>query len=182
MELLLPVLSKPKHHTVICYFTVLGHTASDIYVKMTEVYSNLISYNIVKRWRHLNGHMEIADEPCQGWPSVINKDSINSVRALIEENGRITVAEIERYLLPRCGLQSSVAWNSRWNRPSSPRHEKNLCKIGLKIVGWRAQMEPSGHSLRLHVPLPCWRGGPIWPGSHCRWEIGSSFHTQDKDW
>ncbi len=28
---------------------------------------------------------------------MINKDSINTVQALIEENGRITVADIERY-------------------------------------------------------------------------------------
>ncbi len=40
---------KLEHRTVIGYFTALGHTASDIYVKIMEVYGNSISYNIVKR-------------------------------------------------------------------------------------------------------------------------------------
>ncbi len=44
-------------------------------------------------------------------------------------------------ILLRCGLQSSVAWNSCRNHLSSPQREKNLCKICPKIVGWRAQME-----------------------------------------
>ncbi len=45
--------------------------------------------------KFLNGHTKIVDEPCRGWPSVINE--INIVWALIEENGCITVAEIEWY-------------------------------------------------------------------------------------
>ncbi len=64
MELPLPISSKLEHLTVICYFIALGHTASDIYAKIIEVYSNLISYNIIKRWRceFLNSRTEIADE------------------------------------------------------------------------------------------------------------------------
>ncbi len=96
MELTLPISSKLKRHTVISYFPVLAHTFSDIYAKMKVMYGNSISYDVVKRWHHkfLNGHMETVDELHEGWMSVINEDSINMVRALIEENGSITVAEI----------------------------------------------------------------------------------------
>ncbi len=53
---------------VIHYFTVLSHTASDTYAKVMEVYSDSISYDIVKRWRceFLTGRMEIADELYEG--------------------------------------------------------------------------------------------------------------------
>ncbi len=83
-------------------------------------------------------------------------------------------------ILPRCVLQSSVAWNSCQNHQSWPQHEKNLCKMGSEIVGWRAQMEPSGCGLRLHVPLPYQRGGSVQQDSHRRWEMGPSFHTKMK--
>ncbi len=65
---------------------------------MMEVCGNLISYDIVKRWcrEFLNGHIEIADEPHQGWLNVIKKNSINTMRSLIEENGCIIV-KIEQY-------------------------------------------------------------------------------------
>ncbi len=66
---------------------------------MDAAYGNLIRYDIVKKWggELQNGRTEILDKLCQGQPSVINKDSINTERALIEKNGHIAVAEIERY-------------------------------------------------------------------------------------
>ncbi len=64
-----------------------------------------------------------------------------------------------RVVLLRYGLQSSVAWNSHWNHLSLPRHEKILCKMDSKIVGWWAQMEPNGRRVKLYVSLPRWKGG-----------------------
>ncbi len=153
MKLPLTVSLKLEHYTVICYFIAFGHRANNINAKMMEVNSNLISYNIVERWHceFLNGRMEIMDEPCRGWS--YNEDLINTVRTVTEENGRITVAEIEQYIW-------DVTCDSLLSHetvieilPSVPRHEKNLCKMGPKIVGWWAQMEPNGCRLRLHVTL-----------------------------
>ncbi len=68
LKLPLPISSKFKHSAVIRYFTTLGYIARDIYTEMREVYGNLISYNIVKRWccEFLNGCTKIMDELCQG--------------------------------------------------------------------------------------------------------------------
>ncbi len=74
-------------------------TGRDIYARMTEVYGSLISYHIVGRCccEFLNGCTEIGDEPHRGRLSIIKEDLINTVRTLIEENGCITVAEIQCY-------------------------------------------------------------------------------------
>ncbi len=50
MELPLPGLSEVEHRTTIRYFTMLYHTVSNINEKLMEVYTNLISYDIIKRW------------------------------------------------------------------------------------------------------------------------------------
>ncbi len=75
---------------------VRPYIASDIHAKMMGVCGNSINYNTVKRWccEFLSSHMEIADELHQEGQNVIKLDSIAMVRALIEENGCISVAEI----------------------------------------------------------------------------------------
>ena len=45
----------------------------------------------------LDGRTEIADEHRSGRPSVINEEMVNTVLFLIQQDRRITVAEIERY-------------------------------------------------------------------------------------
>ncbi len=97
LELPLSILSKLG---TLRYFIALGHTASDIYAKMMEVYGNSMSYDIVKWWhgKFLNDCMDIVDEPRQEQPNVINKDNDQcSASFLIEENECITFAEINRY-------------------------------------------------------------------------------------
>ncbi len=37
-------------------------------------------------------------------------------------------------ILPRCDLQSSIAWNICWNHQSSPRHEKNFSRYVSKLL------------------------------------------------
>ncbi len=58
-------------------YYLLDHIASNMYAQVTEVYGNFIGYNIVWCCEFLNGRMIILDELRQGWPNVINEDSVN---------------------------------------------------------------------------------------------------------
>ncbi len=84
-------------------------------------------------------------------------------------------------ILPRCGLLSSVTWNSSRNKPSLPQHEKICTSWVLKLLDDGVKMEKSVCGLRLHVLLPCQRGRPVRLDSHQRWEMGSSFCTRDEE-
>ncbi len=79
--------------------------------------------------------MKIADEPHQGWSSVINEDPVTTLRVLIEENWNITFAEIEQYFWNvACDFLSQGTVYQ--NHPSLSLYEKNLGKMGYKTVGW----------------------------------------------
>jgi len=99
MELPLRVASKFEVRAVIRYFTATGDDASAIHRKIHEVYGDVISIQMVRRWRQqfLDGRTDVSDEPRSGRPSEINADTINTVRFLIESDRRCTEAEIERY-------------------------------------------------------------------------------------
>ncbi len=100
MELPVTVSSKLEHHAVIRYLTTCGESASAIYRQLVEVYSDTVTYDVVKRWRHsfLEGRTSFADDDERsGRLSVITEDAINTVQALIDSDRWITVAEIERY-------------------------------------------------------------------------------------
>ncbi len=60
------------------YFTTKGDDDSTIYRKITEVYGNCMSVEIVHRWRKqfLEGHTDVIDEPRSGRPSEINEDTV----------------------------------------------------------------------------------------------------------
>ncbi len=104
-----------------------------------EVSGNSISYYIVKRWccEFLNGCMEMEDNPHQGWLSVMNKDSINTVQALIEKNGCMTVADIVWYF-------RDVAYN-----PLSHRIVVEIIWVHLGMrkicVRWVPKLLDDGH-------------------------------------
>ncbi len=99
VELPVAVSSKLEHHTVICYLTMRGESASAIYRQLAEVYGDAVTYDVVNRWcrSFLEGQTSLADDERSGRPSVITEDAINTVQSLIDGNWRITVAEIERY-------------------------------------------------------------------------------------
>ncbi len=99
MELPVAVLSKLEHCAVIRYLTARGESASAIYRQLAEVYSDAVTYDMVKRWCHsfFEGRTSLADDKHSGRPSNIMEDAINMVQALIDGDRRITVAEIERY-------------------------------------------------------------------------------------
>ncbi len=97
-ELPIAVSSKLEHRTVIRYLTAHGESPSAIYWQLAEVYSDVVMYDVVKRWRclFLEGRTSLADDERSGRPSVITEDAINKVQALIDGDRRITVAEIKR--------------------------------------------------------------------------------------
>ncbi len=99
MELPVTVSSKLEHHTVIRYLTMRGESASAIYQQLAEVYGDTVTSDVVKRWcrSFLEGGTSLEDDERSGRPSVITEDAINTVQALIDDDRRITVAEVERY-------------------------------------------------------------------------------------
>ncbi len=96
----LAVSSKFEVRAVIRHHTAKGKDASAIYWYIVEVYDNVMSVEMVRRWRRqfLEGHTDIGDELRSGRPSEITEDTVNTVCCLIDEDGRQTTREIERYL------------------------------------------------------------------------------------
>ncbi len=94
MERLLIVSSKFEHHAVIRYYITLNYSASNIYTNLTKVYGNAVLYTILKRWcwLFLNGRMELNDEVHTGRLSIITEDTMNTVRAVVEQDRRVTIA------------------------------------------------------------------------------------------
>ncbi len=86
MELPVAVSFKLEHRTVIRYLTVHGESASAIYRQLVEVYSDAVTYDVVKRWcrSFLEGQTSLADDEGSGRPRVITEDGINTVQALID--------------------------------------------------------------------------------------------------
>ncbi len=98
-ELPVAVSFKLEHPAVIHYLTTRGESSSAIYRQLAEVYSDTVTYDVVKRWHRsfLEGRMSLVDDERSGRPSVITEDAINMVQDLIDGNRRISVAEIKRY-------------------------------------------------------------------------------------
>ncbi len=100
MNLPLVISSKFEVCAVIRYHTAKEEDASAIHWHIVEVYGNVMSVEMVHRWRHqfLEGHTDIGDEPWSGRPSKIMEDTVNTVHCLIEEDRQQTTLEIEHYL------------------------------------------------------------------------------------
>ncbi len=103
MEIPLPVASDIEIRSVIRFFTALGDTGAAIHRKIEEVYGEgRMSSSMVRRWRQmfLSGRTNVDDEERSGRPSeAITADTINTVRALIEEDRRITTRQIEKFFI-----------------------------------------------------------------------------------
>ncbi len=108
MNLLLAISSKFEVCAVIRYHTAKGEDASAIHRRPVEVYGNVMSVEMVRRWcrQFLEGRTDISFEPQWGRPSKIMEDTVNKVRCLIEEDGQRTTREIEQYL---AGIRCSEA-------------------------------------------------------------------------
>ncbi len=74
MKLPVAVSSKLEHLTVIRYLTARGESASAIYWQLVEVYSDAVTYNVVKRWRRSfpEGRPSLVDDEStlQNWTEI----------------------------------------------------------------------------------------------------------------
>ncbi len=100
MNLPLATSSKFEVRVVIRYHTAKGKDASAIHWRIVEKYGNIMSVEMVRRWRcqFLEGRTDIGDELWSGRLSENTEDTVNAVHRLIEEDGWRTTREIECYL------------------------------------------------------------------------------------
>ncbi len=93
------MLSKIKVCAVIRYLTVLCLTSAAIKQKIKEVYGDVISRQTIDRWRimFLDGRADLNDDVHVGQTSVIDKDMINAVSWLLEQDAQVQVSKIEKY-------------------------------------------------------------------------------------
>lgn len=76
--------------------------ATDINCELISVNGeNVMSVQIVQRWRKqfLEGHQDVHDEACSGWPSTVTTDAtFEAVLELVEENLWFTISDLHNSL------------------------------------------------------------------------------------
>ncbi|XKL61109.1 hypothetical protein PGB90_008166 [Kerria lacca] len=101
--------AKFEIRAIIRFYTFKGRSATCIHQKLVSVYGDSVfSVEKVRKWVRLfrEGRENVLDEPRSGRPSdTINEDSISAVRAIIENDARISINVIVRVLREEHGIE-----------------------------------------------------------------------------
>ncbi len=89
-----------------------GWSSAAIEEKMKEIRGEMISRQMINRKRttFLNGCTDLNDDAHAGWSSVIDKDAINTVCWLMEQDVQVQVSKIEKYF-QNVVCNPFVTWN-----------------------------------------------------------------------
>ncbi len=94
-------LARAASCSIICFLRVWGERPADIHRQISAVYGIIMSVQMVRQWvcKFDEGRTEVHDAPRVGRPTdTVNKNSVSAIRALIEEDCRITLDIIQRAL------------------------------------------------------------------------------------
>ncbi len=85
-------------HAAIQFLTAKNMSGVEFHRQLTEVYGNdVMNVQMVKNWcrEFREGRREVHDESCTGCPKVVMDESINTICAVLNEDRRLTLQELE---------------------------------------------------------------------------------------
>jgi transposase len=83
--------------TVICVWQAEGHSAAEIYRRVSAMYGpNFMSDKYVREWcrKFCDGRTDVHDEGGEGRPSLVTDDLVRHVDKVVRERRRFTISEL----------------------------------------------------------------------------------------
>ena len=141
---------KLEVRSIIKSFYLEGNTPQQIFQRLSMKHGDIIcpSYETVKYWvrKFKHGHMSIVDEPREGRPvSAITDEKVKLVKALVLEDRRLTIRELEEQTGLSHGsvvsilhdylnmTKVSARWIPRLLTPEMKAERKKCCKLLLDM-------------------------------------------------
>ncbi len=157
MELPIACLSVCVSRTVIQFLTVKNTSVVEIHRKLTEVYgSDIMNQQMARKWcqKFCKGRHEMQDESCTGHPKLGMDEYVNTIRALLNKDLRLTIREPEMIMnddfggstftnvdISYCDGEVRVSQSVRTMgfHQLSPEHKTN--RMAAALIFWRYERD-----------------------------------------